>query len=344
MNCKECLKIIEEYVERELDERTTGFITAHIAGCATCAKVHDDLQREQEMYSAFLSEVTEPPALWSAVRAGMEKEAAVSATQTPMPTRTWLPGSLSYPRFGLAFGLALVIIGVGIGLMRLRSSLNTSDNRASSNPSGTASLPQNPINPSKPVEPATAGTQVKASDRTDKTLSEKNRQSDALSKHSPAANSNFARSNKMKPVQPRQLSPTPSSVAELLAGNAETIDAVQKRWNSSSLLDGETARHLEKSQMMLRSLRNAIREDEAPTSTIYHEKELSRELLAKNILLRRNAAARGDVLTENLLSRLEPLLLDVANLQDKPSSTDLRLLEERIREKEIIATLQAYIG
>src|SRR6266849_1399772 len=74
MKCEQCLNTIEAYIEGELDERTTGFITAHLAGCAACAQVFDELRREQEMFLGFINEVKESPALWSAVRTGIEKE------------------------------------------------------------------------------------------------------------------------------------------------------------------------------------------------------------------------------------------------------------------------------
>lgn len=347
MKCEECLNIITEYVEGELDERTAGFITAHMAGCEACAKVYDKLQREQEMYAGFLSEVQESPALWSAVQASIEKGAAVSATQPLMPTRSWFSGLSGFPRFGLAFALALLIIGMSLGLMRHLTSRRSTPNdlAVSDTPSDGPSSLQSQVRPADPIDPATAQNGVEASHKkTDRTPAKRNAQRDELSKHLLQANSNLRRNNNTKLVPATQLSPALSRPEEWLAFSAETADAMRKRSKLNSLLDGETARHLEQSQVMLRSLRNVIRGDAASTSNISYERRFSQGLLSKNILLRRNAAARGDVLSESLLSRLEPFLLDIANLQDRPSSADLGLIDQRIRENEIIATLQAYIG
>jgi len=340
MKCEQCLDTIQEYLEGELDERTTGFITAHLAGCAACAQVYDELQREQEMYAGFFNEVKESPALWSAVRASIEKEKAVNARPPVVSTRFWFSGPLSYPRFSLVFALSLLLIGIGIGLLRLLSShrSRSEDLAVSSQPGGAASPLQNQI---KRGNPLSAGTPVTGSDNTDLTPPKRIRQRDGLSKRL-LANSNSSR-NDRNPDLARAPLPKPNA-GELLALNAAMNDQVRRRLKFSSLLDSETARHLEKSEVMLRSLRNIIRGDGASTYDISYERRLSRRLLINNILLRRNAGARGEVLTENLLSRLEPFLLDIANLQDRASATDLRLIGQRIREREIIATLQAYIG
>jgi hypothetical protein len=104
--------------------------------------------------------------------------------------------------------------------------------------------------------------------------------------------------------------------------------------------DFETANYLESAQMLLRSFRNiAASEGEVDLS---YEKERSRELLYRNIVLRRNAEAKGDLPITGLLGSLEPILLDIANLPDDSSQADVRSIQERIQKKEIVATLQVY--
>jgi len=353
MKCDECLNLIEEYIEGELDERIANFINAHVAGCAACAKVYDGLQREQEMYAGFIGEVKESPALWFAVQTGIEKESVAQATHTASLTCSQFSKLFSLPRLSLAIALALLVIGLGIEVARRLSSQRSTHERlaVSSQPGGLASTMQNTINPAAPANAVNADAQVEASDKQAKRVPlEGNAPRDELSKHSMIATSNSRWNNKTQQdiktqqIPVRRLSPPISIHKELLAFSPEMTGVAQQRLKFNSLLDRETSRHLEKSEVLLRSLRNASRTDAAPVSDISYERRMSQELLNKNILLRRNAAARGDVLTENLLSRLEPLLLDIANLQESPSSTELRSIGQRIGEKEMIATLQAYIG
>lgn len=107
-------------------------------------------------------------------------------------------------------------------------------------------------------------------------------------------------------------------------------------------LDAETTRHIERSQFLLRDFRNLAVSENKKVSDITYERERSRKLLSDNILLRRNAESTGNLPVEELLGSLEPILLDIANLPEKPAADDVRLIRERIQKKEIIATLQVY--
>lgn len=107
-------------------------------------------------------------------------------------------------------------------------------------------------------------------------------------------------------------------------------------------IDVETARHLERAQLLLRSFRNSRDLDARSVSDLSYERERSRGLLSRNILLRRDAEAKGNMPAEELLGSLEPFLLDIANLPEKPSGDDLRSIKERMQKKEIVSVLQIY--
>jgi hypothetical protein len=102
--------------------------------------------------------------------------------------------------------------------------------------------------------------------------------------------------------------------------------------------DPETSRHVERVQLLLRSFRNS--QLVGNQSELAFEKKLSRDLLSQNIFLRRNAEAAGDVPTAELLSNVEPLLLDIANMDQRPTSDDVSLIRDRIEKKDIVAALQ----
>ncbi len=107
-------------------------------------------------------------------------------------------------------------------------------------------------------------------------------------------------------------------------------------------IDVETARHIERAQLLLRSFRNTRDSSRQSGPDISYEKQRSRELVYKNILLRRDAEAKGNMPAEDLLASLEPILLDIANLPDKPSSDDVRSIKARMQKQEIISALQVY--
>ena len=107
-------------------------------------------------------------------------------------------------------------------------------------------------------------------------------------------------------------------------------------------IDVETARHIERAQLLLRSFRNTRDSGRQLDPDISYEKQRSRGLLYKNILLRRDAEAKGNMPVEELLGSLEPFLLDIANLPDKPSNDDVRSIKARMQKKEIVSALQVY--
>ncbi|MBS1809939.1 MAG: hypothetical protein JST84_17395 [Acidobacteria bacterium] len=110
---------------------------------------------------------------------------------------------------------------------------------------------------------------------------------------------------------------------------------------SMSTEGSATIQHLERAQRLLRSFRNS-----SPTNnTIFdltYEKKQARNLVYRNILLRREAETRGDWPTEEMLSSLESLLLDIGNLPTRPTADDVDPIKERIQKKEIVARLQLY--
>jgi len=119
--------------------------------------------------------------------------------------------------------------------------------------------------------------------------------------------------------------------AGVVTTNAQLLDPEQK----------EVARHVEQAQMLLRSIKNA-RAESSDTFNVAYEKKLSRKLLGENATLQLDAETRGDKDTKQVLDRIEPYLLDIANMHDNASREEVRSLRERIDRKEIIAALQVY--
>jgi hypothetical protein len=109
---------------------------------------------------------------------------------------------------------------------------------------------------------------------------------------------------------------------------------------AASLFTPETIKHFEKAQLMLRSFRNASAAKVSSEIDLAYEKRLSQRLLYQNILLRRDAEMKGNLPAEEALGDLEPFLLDIANLPDKPSRDELNNIRERLQRKELIASLQ----
>ena len=104
----------------------------------------------------------------------------------------------------------------------------------------------------------------------------------------------------------------------------------------------DTAKHIEQSENLLRSIRNFTISDTDDEIDVSYDKELSRRLLIENVVLRREAEMKAKFPTKTLLADLEPLLIDIANLPDQAKPEDVRVIKERVQKTEIVAALVDY--
>ena len=104
----------------------------------------------------------------------------------------------------------------------------------------------------------------------------------------------------------------------------------------------DTARHIEQTQILLRSIKNVAIADGDDEIDVTYDKALSRRLLNENVVLRRDAEMKAKFPTKMLLSDLEPFLIDIANLPDRARAEDVRVIKERVQKTEIVAALVDY--
>jgi hypothetical protein len=106
--------------------------------------------------------------------------------------------------------------------------------------------------------------------------------------------------------------------------------------------DRDTARHIEQTQNLLRSIKNVAIADGDDEIDVTYDKALSRRLLNENVVLRRDAEMKAKFPTKMLLADLEPFLIDIANLPDHARAEDVRVIKERVQKTEIVAALVDY--
>ena len=102
----------------------------------------------------------------------------------------------------------------------------------------------------------------------------------------------------------------------------------------------EAASHFEQSELLLRAFRNLRPTRAGRRPEIAYERRRAQELLYRNIMLRREADSEGDVQVATLLTSLEPILLDIANLRDKPRNSEVQMIKERVERTSLVPLLQ----
>jgi hypothetical protein len=120
--------------------------------------------------------------------------------------------------------------------------------------------------------------------------------------------------------------PDPTTIApeRVRAADAETLTAI----------------HFEKSETLLVAFRNVRLNTRGTAAEVAYERKRAQQLVYQNMILRREAEASGKVHIATLLESLEPILLDIANLPDKPDTSAVRTIRERVDRKNIVPLLQ----
>ena len=124
--------------------------------------------------------------------------------------------------------------------------------------------------------------------------------------------------------------------------NIEQSDVLSSDFGVQDIEDQETAKHIEQTQNLLQSIRNMKLNDNDVEIDVSYDKALSRRLLNENIVLRRDAEMKAKYPTKMLLSDLEPLLIDIANLPDQAKPEEVRVIKDRVQKTEIVAALIGY--
>lgn len=172
----------------------------------------------------------------------------------------------------------------------------------------------------------------------------------------PERNKTVADSNKPTPTQPKKepeqkkpesmvaVQPKPKHRARLTTNQAppDQSDVLSSDLAYLDMDEQDTARHIEQTQNLLRSIRNVPTTDSDEEIDVTYDKQLSRRLLNENIVLRRDAEMKAKFPTKTLLTDLEPFLIDIANLPDHARPEDVRAIKERVQKTEIVAALLDY--
>lgn len=367
MRCEDCLPLVEEYFDGEVTGQTREQMAAHLSACADCSAALDALAFEQETYARYDRgglEVT--PDLWARVSAEIARAPLNESPSGPRPFLSRARESFAAAlglfavRPALASSVALLVVGAAVGALWLSrgthpktptplvaqgtpapaagSNTSVAEAGGDDNPKPVNSIIANghdiaPVADEPPVNPRAAEVAVNEN-RPRRGGAQVSVSVDELLAERPAP--------KMSPgvvvfEQDRHVDDTPAILVnaaapagDLVASNARPLEPEEK----------DVARHVERAQMLLRSIKNARAGD--ADSDISYEKNLSRKLLAENATLQLEAEVKGDKETQQVLDRIEPFLLEIANMGEKPSREEVRSIQERVRKNEIVAALEVY--
>ena len=324
MNCENYLKLIEDFIEGELDEQTADKVSLHIFDCPACSAHFELLEREKEIYSHYLFDIEPPANLLEKFQLKLEtEEKLVLAVNEGFFSKIFAFLSLN-PIFA-AIGVIILFAAI-VGLINLKKENQTVETVAEKQSSA------------KEFQPVFSSTPEKKDvivwstpERIEKTVAKtkfENPKPEIPSKPIEIKQVEAAKKPESKPKATPQ---TPKVDSEEMA-----------QFKQLQTLEIESAKQLEKVELLLRSFRNARFIEGSEIYDISYETQQARRLLQNNIALRQRAEIYGTPFTEDLLSKVEPYLLDIANLSLNPTPEQVLEIKDRVRNQNIIASLQGF--
>ncbi|MCI0659722.1 MAG: hypothetical protein L0220_01475 [Acidobacteria bacterium] len=315
----DCLNTKEQLVDLvfdELDQETRRRVLLELESCPDCQAHYQSMIETLSVVDQAVEMAMPDERYWPGYEAGLRTRLRQERPNLTQRLADWLGGFgfLTARPLQLAAGMALALLSIGLWWNLQRQPVATHEDIAIEIPRATTT-PQPEIEP-----PGQKITDVRK----------------------PGGISYPQKRN--RPITGKPEGGAPSVPREELGGVivANNFDpgVYDQPRVAGSIFTPEAIRHFEKSQLLLLSFRNT--KNGSAEIDLTYEKELSQRLLYQNILLRREAELKGILPAEEALGELEPFLLDIANLPDKPAPEELSDIRERLQRKEMIATLQIY--
>ncbi|HMB27765.1 MAG TPA: zf-HC2 domain-containing protein [Blastocatellia bacterium] len=104
MNCERCKNELEDFLYDELGHSRAAEVRAHLADCAVCAALRDEIEHEHEIFGRFYEQTSIEPAaeMWEAIHARINSEARERAQ---IDRGAWSPAFRPPDSGGLKAGL-----------------------------------------------------------------------------------------------------------------------------------------------------------------------------------------------------------------------------------------------
>jgi hypothetical protein len=306
MKCEACQELLEEYLDGELEAAEQEQINAHLITCADCSTCFSTLTAEQELFSRYDRELEVPPFLWTRI-------AQYTVAENTSTRSGWREQIASLVFTGsFAVGLAIVLLGIVVLI-----GLNNTDWKQVAKGTDTDRAGQKKTNQQDKNKTPTPGKE----DQRPKPATTPDHQK----------REQFASAPRLKRIIKPHATPNQSDV---LSSDLGYLDIYER----------DTAKHIEQTQNLLRSIRNVSVSEGEEEIDVTYDKALSRRLLNENVVLRRDAEMKAKFPTKTLLADVEPILIDIANLPDHARPEDVRMIKERVQKTEIVAALIDYQG
>lgn len=320
MNCQNYSHLIQDLVEKKLDEQTSQTVFMHIASCRKCENEFELQFNVIEICSDFFAEIKPINNLSANFRTKLKIEN--EKKNSSFLGSNWLNNFFESLIFKPALASLVVLLTVGIVYFWLNNSSQNNQQTAASEIT-------------KPLVPQAVNIYAEEVNQSEE-QSEISKSTG--SKHEPA-------------VEPKQISTVKKLKNDLVAAKPNSvkkpiiptnINEKETQFEEIQAFKVSAEKQLEKMEMLLRSFRNARNIEGSEVFDIDYETKQARKLLENNAKLRKAAQKYRIFDIEEILASSESLLSDIAKLNSSSSREQIIEIKRRVNNENAIANLQAY--
>ena len=304
MSCNFTEKV-SSLIDGELAPAEAREVERHLLSCSECEQLRADFLNLRSQIASFDTSL-QPVVQNRALKKILSRERRVPALQ-------WAFGTQA-----IAFA-TLLVVGAIIGLIIYQSKRDPQSQQTAVVQTQSP-VPSRSVEPNKQPSPQASPEASREASPEPATGREQPKKDDKETQ-SPRRSAPIKRPPVREPKPGEQFAAIPGHVRP---GDAETMTAI----------------HFEKSETLLRAFRNVRLNEPGSAREVGYERKRAQQLVIQNMMLRREADAAGDVQVSSLLESLEPILIDIANLPDKPAPDAVRVIRERVERKNIVGLLQ----
>jgi len=300
MNCSFTEKI-SSLIDGELSATQAREVERHLLTCSDCEQLRADFLNLRSQITSFET------SLQPEVQNRALKKILAGPRRAPARGLQWNFGTQA-----LGFAMLLIVAAI-IGFVVYQKSNNQRGQK------DVAVVVQTP----SPVPAATIehGKQPNAKESPEPQTSPNKNNEDKSPRQAPNKRPIV---REPKPGEQFATIPEPTIPGPVRSADAETM----------------TAMHFETSERLLLAFKNVRLDEPTAAEEVGYERKRAKQLVYQNMLLKREADAAGDVQISSLLENLEPILIDIANLPDRPDENTVRAIRERVERKNIVGLLR----
>src|ERR1044072_749784 len=291
---------ISSLIDGELTTAEAREVERHLVGCTDCQQVRADFLNLRSQIAGF--EMSLAPEVQNRAL----KQILSTPRRAPARRFAW-----SFGTQAAAFA-TLVIVAAIIGFLIYKSSNTPATDKHFAVQNTPTPVPSATVQQKQPEPEASPSPNTPANKDNEQTAPRRS--------PSPAPKNPLVR----EPKPGEQFAAIPSTPEPLRSADTQTM----------------TALHFEKSETLLVAFRNVRLNDPGTAAEVAYERKRAQQLVLQNMMLRREADVAGDVQNSSLLENLEPILIDISNLPDKPDKDAVRVIRQRVERKNIVPLLR----